>query len=244
MDQRARMIEEQMNAARARLVEKLDALERRADRKFAQPVHEAFATLDSVRHSFADATAFVRGIPDRARERPWLMLGVSVAAGYGACRLLDKRLRARIDEAGRLQVAPEARSQPASAYRPEPRAEPTVSPSPRPEPAEHPSVSRASQAPARAPASDGRGNGKSEGKSKSGGAASETFDKIKHQVADVLEEPIEELKGVAVDAARGLAWGLLSKALPDIFRAEHLGKVAPRVKPPSEPEHASAGKER
>lgn len=56
-----------------------------------------------------------------------------------------------------------------------------------------------------------------------------TFDKIQDDVLDTAHEVASALQHVAVDAAKGFAWGMLARALPDIFEKERVADVAPNL---------------
>jgi ElaB/YqjD/DUF883 family membrane-anchored ribosome-binding protein len=121
MDQEVEVIQQQMRATRQALSEKLQTLEDHVvgtvkdavttagntiDKTTSavqeivttakETVHETVTAVDKTIHEAAAAVGRVLDVKSQVQQRPWTMLGLSVAAGYVAGLLLRKSTRTAI----------------------------------------------------------------------------------------------------------------------------------------------------
>lgn len=64
---------------------------------------------------------------------------------------------------------------------------------------------------------------------------------IQDDVIETTHEIASALQSVAVDAAKGFAWGLLARALPDFFEKERVDDVAPNLRSERTPAGVAEG---
>src|SRR5690606_18723686 len=78
----------------------------RADRKITQPANDALETVENVKESLSDVTSFYKNVKDQVVSQPWTMVGLSLLAGFGIHRLLQREWKT-VQSHGQFQVVPQ-----------------------------------------------------------------------------------------------------------------------------------------